>query len=412
MLTVLDCAWLIDGTDSEPIRDARIVFQDGRVTAVGDQDEITVPDALDEDDHHEFPEETILPGLIDAHVHLIGARSVDPLEWVTMKPSQSAARATVDLRALLAAGFTTVRDVGSNVAIGLREAVREGELPGPHIYTSGQTFSQTGGHGDVQTLPYEWAISGVGSFPATLVDGKSACRAGARKRIREGVDCFKIMATGGVLTPGDHPSHSQFTREEIAVFVDEAHRVDIPVASHAQGEEGIINSLECGVDTIEHGFEVTDAAVNAFHDAGAVYVPTYSVMHRICEHGEEHGVPPYALEKSRNARESHLESIRRAYAADVPIALGTDFLGPDLLAHGDNALEAELLVEVAGLSEHDAIRAGTGVAARTLPDSDLGTLESGNRADAVVLAGDPLSDIGELRSIVEVYKDGRPVEIG
>ncbi|MFC7072585.1 amidohydrolase family protein [Halovenus rubra] len=404
---VIDCGRLVDGTESNPLRDARLLVADGRVADVGTQESVRKPDNAK---HTSVPDATVIPGLIDAHLHLTGGRSMDPFDWITTPVSQEAARATADLRKLVSAGFTTVRDVGSDTGIGLREAVNEGAIPGPRIYTSGQFISQTGGHGDDHFLPHQWVREENNRGISTLADGEDECRKEARKRIRDGADLIKIMTTGGVLSEKDAPDQTQFTETEIQAFVEEAHRVDIPVASHAQGSEGIRLALDNGVDTIEHGFWLTEEVIDAFLETGATYVPTLSIMHRLCEYGDEYGVPEYGLKKAHNAREAHFDSVKRAYEADVPIALGTDFIGPELVPHGENALEAELFVEEVGMDEHDVVRAGTAIAARTLPDDDLGTLEPGNHADFLILDENPLDDINALRSAIRtVYKGGEPV---
>jgi imidazolonepropionase-like amidohydrolase len=406
---VIDCGRLVDGTVAEPLSDARMVIRDGRVAEVGTQESTDVPDGTE---HITVPDATVIPGLVDAHLHLTGGRSMNPFDWITTPDTQGAARATADLRELLAAGFTTVRDLGSATGIGLREAVEEGAIPGPRIYTSGRSISQTGGHGDSHFLPYQWVAGESGHSLSSLADGQDECRKEARKRIRDGADVIKIMTTGGVLSEKDTPAQTQFTEAEVQAFVEEAHRVGMPVASHAQGSEGVRLALDNGVDTIEHGFWLTDEVIEDFERTGATYVPTLSIMHRICESGADHGVPEYGLEKANDALDAHFESVERAYQADVPIALGTDFIGPELIPHGENALEAELFVEEVGMDEHDAIRAGTGVAARTLPDDDLGTLEPGNHADFVVLDRNPLDEITALReSIRTVYKGGEEVSV-
>jgi len=404
----IDCGTLFDGTGSDPIQDARLLVDEGRITAAGPAEDLAVPDDAD---HRSYSDRTVIPGLIDAHLHLMGTRSMDPFDWMKTPPTQGAARATADLRSLLEAGFTTVRDVGSATGIGLREAVDESAIPGPRIYTSGKSVSQTAGHGDAHYLPHQWVAETDDRGISTLADGPAECRKEARKRIREGADLIKIMTTGGVLSEKDRPDQSQFTDEEIQAFVEEAHRVGIPVASHAQGAPGILNALENGVDTIEHGFWITDEVIEAFHETGATFVPTLAIMHRICEHGDEHGVPEYGLEKAREARDAHFESVGKAHEAGVPIAVGTDFLGPELVPHGENALEATLLVDEIGMDPIAAIRAGTGVAARTLPDDDVGSLEPGNYADFLVFEADPLSDVTALEDPEQVYKGGEPVDV-
>ena len=402
-MQVIDADLLVTGRDEEPLPDARVVVEDDRIAEVGTQEAVDAPDDAAHEAH-----EYVIPGLVDAHLHLQGGREMDPMQWVTTSSELGVARATADLRDLLAAGFTAVRDVGSTTALALRDAVEAGEIPGPRVFTSGRSISQTAGHGDSHMLPYEWADSehGVG----TLADGADECRKEARKRIRKGVDVLKIMTTGGVLSEKDAPDQSQFTDAEVRAFVEEAHRVGIPVASHAQGAPGIKTALENGVDTIEHGFYVDQECIDLFHETGGTFVPTLSIMHRLVTEGDDHGVPEYGLRKARDAREAHFESVRRAYEADVPIATGTDFLGPELVPHGGNALELELLVEEVGMDESEVLQSATRVAARTVPADDVGTVEAGRRADLVALGADPLADISAVRDVETVYADGTPVD--
>nr|WP_276303760.1 amidohydrolase family protein [Halomarina sp. PSR21] len=283
MLTV-DCGTLVDGIADEPRYDARVVIEDGRVAAVGPRDEV---EAVGERVEHDV----VIPGLVDAHVHLAGVRTMSPMDWAREDVATMTARATADLRRLLAAGFTSVRDVGSAAGLGLRTAVSEGVIPGPRIHTSGRAFSQTGGHGDSHFLPYEWSRSRAGL--SEIVDGPDECRKGARRRIRDGVDCIKIMATGGVLSEKDAPDQSQYTAAEIRAFAEEAHRVGIPVAAHAQGAPGIKNALRNGVDTVEHGFYVDDEAIDLLLETDATFVPTLSIVHRIVAEGADHGMPEW-----------------------------------------------------------------------------------------------------------------------
>lgn len=400
---VVDCGRLLDGTGGDPLADARIVIEDGRFTAVGPVEDVAVPEGAI---HDRYPDRTVIPGLIDAHVHLQGVRSMNPMDWVTGDDAHDAARATADLRALIEAGFTTVRDLGSTTGLGLARAVAEGEIPGPRILTSGQGLSQTGGHGDVHDLPAAWARE-RGMRICAVVDGVDECRRAVRERARQGADVLKVMATGGVLSARDGPDQPQFTDAELTAMVTEAHRAGLPVAAHAQGSEGIENALEAGVDTIEHGFSITPALTEQFLETGAVLVPTLAINHRIVEAGEEHGVPEASIAKMEGAASEHFDSVRRAFEAGVPIALGTDFMGPALVPHGENVIEARLLVEEIGLSEQAAIQAGTRVARKTLPVDDVGAVRPGHRGDLVVLAGDPLADITALETVQAVYRDGR-----
>lgn len=405
----IDCGRLYDGTGAELLADARVIIDDGFVQEVGPAESISPPEGATHIDHSG---ETVIPGMIDAHIHLWGMRQMDPYTLITERHRHAllAARSTVDLRKLLDAGFTTVRDVGSSVALGLRQAVSEGVITGPRIFTSGRGFSQTAGHGDMHYLPMRWIETDEDS---TVVDGPLACRRGARRRIRQGVDLLKISTTGGVLSEKDEPHHPQFTDEEIRAFTEEAHRVDIPVAAHAQGTAGIINALANGVDTIEHGIYLNGEAIDLLLEKDATLVPTLSIVERICEVGEEHGIPPWGMRKAREVREDHVASIKRAHDAGVTIAAGTDFIGPALVPHGMNAMELELYVDLVGMDPIEALHTATGAATGTLPADDIGTLTPGDRADVVVIDGDPRDDIGIVRDgVTSVYKEGRRVVDG
>ncbi|MFB6072360.1 MAG: amidohydrolase family protein [Halobacterium sp.] len=405
-MRVFDVARLVDGRRDDAIEDARLVVDDdGAVAAVGPREGVEAPPDAD---RVEYPDRTLVPGFVDAHVHLQGARSMNVEDWMATPDALAAARATGDLRSLVDAGFTSVRDLGSSVGLGLREAVADGEVPGPRVFTSGRAISQTAGHGDVHGAPYEWVVDGTPL--STLADGVDECRREARKRIREGVDCLKVMTTGGVLSERDTPDVRQFTDDEIAAMTEEADRVGLDVAAHAQGTGGIKAALRNGVSTVEHGFYLDGDCIDLLKETGGTFVPTLSIMWRITEFGDEHGVPEWGLEKSREAREAHVDAVERAYEANASIAAGTDFMGPDLVPHGDNALEMQLFVDEIGMTEMEALQAGTRVAARTLPRNDLGTLEDGNRADFAVLDADPLADISAVERVHATYVDGERVD--
>ncbi|PSQ52104.1 amidohydrolase family protein [Halobacteriales archaeon SW_8_65_20] len=395
----VDCGTLYTGTSV--VDDGRFTVSDGRVETVGTQESVA-----GEGERLDLSTEIVAPGFIDAHLHLKGARSMDPMAWVTGTTSEDAARAVADAESLLDAGFTTVRDVGSDVAIGVRNAIDSGEIAGPRVFTSGRSISQTGGHGDMHMFPREWVTDGAGI--STLADGADECRRVARERHRDGADLLKIMTTGGVLSEKDDPNEPQFTDEEVTALVEEAHRVGMPVASHAQGSEGIKRALENGVDTIEHGFHVDDETVDLMLETDATFVPTLAIMHRILAEGEAHGVPEHGLRKARAASEAHYESVRRAKAAGVEIAAGTDFIGPELIPHGENALELELLVTEADFTPTEAIAAATVTAGRTVPD-DVGGLATGNHADFITLGSDPATAIEAVYDVERVYKGGERV---
>ncbi len=401
--TAIHCGVLIDGVADEPIHDGTVLIEDGVIVDVGPRESVETKDA-EVVDH---TSETVMPGMIDAHLHLKGWPSMDQSDYLTYDVAAGAARATLQLQDLLSAGFTSVRDVDSRTGLGLRKAVNEGSVDGPRVYTSHRAIYQTGGHGDVHYLPYEW-VKEWNPYDPALCDGADECRKEARKRIRDGVDLIKIGTTGGVLSEKDHPHQSQMTDEEISAITQEAHRVDIPVAAHAQGAEGVKNALRNGVDTIEHGIYLDEECIELLNETGGVLVPTLAIVNRICEHGADYGVPEFGLEKARDALEAHIESVRRAYEADVTIAMGTDFVGTELIPHGENAEELVLYVDEVGMSPMDSIKTATANAAQTVPDADIGTIEEGKRADLTVLSRNPLSDITAVQDAISaVYKSGQ-----
>jgi imidazolonepropionase-like amidohydrolase len=396
---------LVDGIADEPLADAVVVVEDGRIASVGPRESVSVPEEAERIDHSD---QVVTPGFIDAHVHLDGTRSFSPMERISSTTAFKTARAAADLQPLLDAGFTTVRDVGSSAALGLRDAVDEGELVGPRIFTSGRAFSQTGGHADIHSLPYDWVTNNPDGLGG-IADGVAECRREVRKELRKGVDCVKIMTSGGMASERDDPDDVFYTPEEIQAFTEEAHRVGVPVASHANGP-GATVALENGVDTIEHGIGIEDRAIELARENGGVVVPTLSAIYRLAHEGEEHGLPEFHVRKGQEFVGQHADSVQRAYEGGVPIALGTDCNGSTLHPHGDNAIEFELMVEQGGLTEMDAIKAGTSVAAETVPEDDVGGVEVGNYADLVVLDANPLDDISATRQAVStVYKGGEAV---
>jgi imidazolonepropionase-like amidohydrolase len=327
------------------------------------------------------------------------------MERLSSTTAFKTARAAADLQPLLDAGFTTVRDLGSSAALGLRDAVNEGELAGPRILTSGRAFSQTGGHADIHSIPYDWVKNNPDGLGA-VADGIPECRREVRKELRKGVDVVKIMTSGGMASERDDPDDVFYTAEEVRVFTEEAHRVGVPVASHANGP-GATVAVENGVDTIEHAIGIEDRAIDLANERGAAVVPTLSAIYRLANEGAEHGLADFHVRKGKEFVDEHADSISRAYEGGVPVALGTDCNGSTLHPHGDNAIEFELLVQQAGLTEMDAIKAGTSVAAEAVAAEDIGAVATGKVADLVVLDENPLDDIGATRdAVAAVYKSG------
>jgi imidazolonepropionase-like amidohydrolase len=404
---------IIDGTSVAPRSNRGIVIANSTIVDMPSLDIHTTSDMneLNKAQVIDATGCTIIPGLIDAHLHLLGIRSMQPIQWTLDKPPLRAARATADARKLIEAGFTSVRCAGSDVSVHLKHAIDEGTIQGPRIIAAHKVITQTAGHGDIHTLPLEWAI-GPYTF-GRIADGVDECRRAAREQIREGAGVIKICSTGGVMSEKDAPTHAQFVDEEIAAITTEAHRVGIKVMAHAQSPEGIQNAIRNGVDTIEHGIYLDDETISMMRACDTILTPTFAIVNAIVAKGAAASVPEYALQKAKAVHSDHLHSIKKAYQGGVKIAVGTDFCGPDLIPHGENAVELEILVKQLGMTPMEAIIAATKVGAEALGlSSEIGTLEQGKTADLLIVNGNPLDDITllqDLQQLLIVMKAGRVV---
>lgn len=402
---------IIDGTGADPRQNFGMVIDNSKIMDISSSDN-HVPNDVKMSNYVQIIDATgctILPGLIDAHLHLLGIRSMQPVQWTLDRPPLRAARATADAQKLITAGFTSVRCAGSDVSVHLKHAIDEGTIQGPRIIPANKMITQTAGHGDIHTLPLEWAI-GPYTF-GRIADGVDECRRAAREQIREGAGVIKICSTGGVMSEKDAPTHAQFVDEEIAAITTEAHRVGIKVMAHAQSPEGIQNAIRNGVDTIEHGIYLDDETISIMQAHDTILTPTFAIVNAIVSKGAAAGVPEYSLQKSKAVHADHLHSIKKAYKAGVKIAVGTDFCGPDLIPHGENAVELEILVKQLGMTPMEAISAATRIGAQALGlESEVGTLEKGKTADLLIVNGNPLENITilqDLQQLLVVMKAGR-----
>jgi imidazolonepropionase-like amidohydrolase len=344
---------------------------------------------------------TLFPGFIDAHVHLCLDASPDPVSTLASEPVPiTTLKAARFARETLRAGVTTVRDMGGKdgIDLHLRDAIRRGLIPGPRMLVSRNLICMTGGHG--------WPFG-------RQADGPDEVRKAAREQVRGGADLVKLMATGGVLTPGVEPGAAQFTEEELRAGVEEAHKAGRKTATHAMGTEGILNALRAGIDSIEHGVFLDDEAISLLKKLNVPLIPTLSAAYHIERNAAEGGIPDYAVEKNQRVKPHHLKSVRMAREARILVAMGTD-AGTPFNRHGQNLREAQLLVEMGGYSPSDALQAGTGLAAQVLGrEKDLGTVDEGKVADLVVMDGNPLEDIGILlkpEAIALVMQGGKVVK--
>lgn len=396
---------LIDGAGTEPVKDALVLIEENKIVGVGRQGELEIPSDAQVLD---ATGKTVMPGLIDAHVHIMIAE-FDIQRRLTTPLSFTFYEAIQNMRATLEAGVTTVRDAGG-ADLGVKLAVERGLIVGPRLVISVGMLSQTGGHGDdYMPVGVEIPIYYPGS-PSLICDGPDEARRAVRKAVRAGADVIKIASSGGVLSPTTEPDLAQFRMDELRAIVEEAHAAHRRVMSHAQSKAGILCALQAGVESIEHGIYVDDECIELMLAQGSYLVPTLYAPIAVLEANERTGrMPEYAIRKTKQVLEVHKENVARAAQAGVKIAMGTDAaVGP----HGTNARELPLLVEV-GLSPMQAIVASTKTAAECLAMEDkIGALQSGKLADVLIVDGDPLADIKVLedKSRIEiVMKDGQIV---
>ena len=391
MSKVIKGAWLFDG-QGNLFSDHALVYRNNKIEALMPLSELpneTDMEVLD------LPGTTVMPGLIDSHIHIASSGAPDPTrEWQEAEPLQTL-RAALIARTLLEHGFTTVRNCGTSNGkdIALRTAIERGYVVGPRVLASGACVTMTGGHG--------W-------MGGREVDGPDEARKAAREQLKAGVDLIKIMATGGVMTPGVEPGSAQLTIEEMRAAVEEAHKAGRKTATHAQGTQGIKNAILAGLDSIEHGIFLDDEVVGMMVERGVALVPTLVAPYHIVRGGVEAGIPEYAVEKSKRVIEAHVASFKLALKAGVTIAMGTD-CGTPLNQPGLNALELELMVK-AGMTPLQALTASTSVAAKDCDRPLIGTLAKGMLADIIVVQGNVAQDVTILQNksnILRVIKDGR-----
>lgn len=389
---------VFDGTGSAPAR-ADVVVEDGRFVELGT--------GLDGDERVDCTGKSLLPGLFDCHVHVMFS-GIDVLRMMQTPFSYPFYEAVHNLKATLAQGITSVRDAGG-ADLGVQQAVVNGLIAGPRMQISLGMLSQTGGHGDDwmpcgATIPLLMDHPGR---PGTIVDGADEMRRKVRELIRNGADVIKVATSGGVLSPRSDPRRGQFRDAEIAVLVEEATAAGRFVMAHAQATDGIKVAIRNGVRSIEHGIYLDDEAIDMMLAAGTWLVPTLVAPRAVLDLVAS-GVhlPDHMVDKALMVMDAHTDSVRRAVAAGVQVAMGTD---SGVGAHGHNLRELPLMVEC-GMTPAQALHATSLSAARLLGvDATLGSIEVGKRADVVVVDGDPL-DVDTLGSrIRQVYADGRLV---
>ena len=391
---------VLDVKSGKTLSDQVLVIEDGKIVSSGPVAEAKIPaDAV----RIELPNATVLPGLIDAHTHL----TFDPrfgYETLAISVPRETLTGAKNARLTLLAGFTTVRNVGASQFsdVALRDAINAGDVPGPRMLVSGPALGITGGHCDNNMLPFEYHATDDG-----VADGIAAVQHKVRENIKYGSDLIKVCATGGVLSLGDNPQHSQYTLEEMKAIVADAHRLGRKVAAHAHGAEGIRWAAEAGVDSIEHGSYIDDAAIATMKEHGTYLVPTLYLGDWMIENAGLTRLPPPLLAKAKEVIPAARKNVAHAFASGVKVAFGTDAA---VYPHGLNAHEFAVMVKL-GLTPLQAIQAATVNAADLLGwTGKVGTLEPGAWADIVAVDGDPLKDVTTLERVKFVMKGGEVIK--
>src|SRR5467141_2651799 len=374
-----------------------IVIEDDKVSQIAPSSEVK---ASAGDTTIDLPDATVLPGLIDMHTHLTFELSSLSYEGLKISTAREALHGARNAKRTLEAGFTTVRNVGAKdyADIALRDAINDGDVIGPRIVASGPAMGITGGHCDENLLPRAFHHGGDG-----VADGVEAVQHKVREVIKYGADVIKICATGGVLSKGDDPNASQYTIEEMKAIVADAHRLGRRVAAHAHGAEGVRWASETGVDSIEHGHLMDDAAIATLKKNGTYLVPTLFLGEYMEKNMDRSDVPEFSKQKMRDVIAAMRKNTGKAFAAGVKVAFGTDAA---VYPHGLNAGEFHVYVSL-GMTPLAAIQTATVNASDLLGSKYLvGSLETGRWADVVAVDGDPTKDVTILEHVKFVMKGG------
>lgn len=389
---------LLDTEQGNALADQLILIEDDRIVAVGPAAEVPVPAGAQWID---LSNATVLPGLIDGHVHLTSRHDQHGYRGLAVSTPRAALTGAASALHTLRAGFTTVRNVGAGgfADVALRDAINDGDVVGPRLLVSGPSIGITGGHCDNNLLPPEFAV-----FSGGVADGPWAVRQRVRENLKYGVDLIKFCATGGVLSAGTSIGAQQYTQEEMDAIVSEARMLGLRVAVHAHGTEGIKAAIRAGADSIEHASLIDDEGIRLARERGTFLSMDIYVSDFILGSGEAMGILPASLEKERIVGTAQRESFQRAFNAGVRMSFGSD---AGVFPHGHNARQFARMVEW-GMSPMQAIQTATVNTAELLGmRDDVGAITPGRYADIIAVAGDPLADVTELTRVGFVMKGGR-----
>jgi len=401
--TLIHAGKAFTGTSKGLQENVTIVVEDNKIAAVNNG----FSKAQEGDTVIDLKASTVMPGLMDMHVHLSSQHGGPQtyLERFSLNEADYALRAANYARITLDSGFTTVRNLGDgyNETVALRNAINKGYATGPRIYTVAKSIATTGGHADPSNGLSHLLRPDVGPKQG-VVNGEVEAREAVRTRYQDGADLIKITATGGVLSVAKSGQNPQFMTDELEAIVDTAKDYGMTVAVHAHGKEGMKRAIEAGVDSIEHGTYMDDEIRNLMKKHGTYYVPTILAGKFVADKAKIDGFFPELVRPKAAAIGPLIQNtFEQAHKAGVKIAFGTD---SGVSAHGDNAQEFSLMVQ-AGMKPADALLSATVNSANLLGISDiLGTLEEGKLADIVAVQGNPLEDISLMESVSFVMKDG------